>query len=133
MRPRLPASRPMTEPASYFREKRLLLDFQGSRLAHGLRRSAASQRERLGRLSAALPNGAARTVTQRRDRLNALAASLDALSPLKVLGRGYAIARAGGDVVSSIAQAEPGDGLDVLLADGVLACQVRKKEERTWR
>ena len=41
---RLTASRPMTEPAAYFREKRLLLDFQSSRLAHGLRSSAARRR-----------------------------------------------------------------------------------------
>ena len=46
-------------------------------------------------LSGALPNGAEREVTKRRDRLNALAASLDAMSPLKVLGRGYAIAAVG--------------------------------------
>lgn len=118
-------SSPMIDPASYFREKRLLLDYQGSRLAHGLRRSAASQRERLGRLSAALPNGAARTVTQRRDRLNALAASLDALSPLKVLGRGYAIAqRKDGKAITSTEDVSPGDPLKLTLSDGAVDCRV---------
>ena len=122
---RLAASRPMTEPASYFREKRLLLDFQGSRLAHGLRGAASKQRERLSALSAALPNGAARTVAQRRERLNALAASLDAMSPLKVLGRGYAIARReDGKAVLSAADVASGDKLKLTLSDGSVDCRV---------
>ena len=122
---RLAASRPMTEPASYFREKRLLLDFQGSRLAHGLRGAASKQRERLSALSAGLPNGAARTVAQRRERLNALAASLDAMSPLKVLGRGYAIARReDGKAVLSAADVASGDKLKLTLSDGSVDCRV---------
>ena len=122
---RLASSRPMTEPASYFRDKRLLLDYQGSRLAHALRRSAAGQRERLGRLAHALPVGAERMVSKRRERLNALAASLDALSPLKVLGRGYSIAqRADGKAVVSTGDVSPGDELKLTLADGTVDCQV---------
>lgn len=122
---RLAASRPMTEPGSYFREKRLLLDFQSSRLAHGLRSSSAGQRERLSRLSAAFPGSAARTVTQCRERLNALAASLDALSPLKVLGRGYAIARRGdGKAVVSTGDVVSGDKLELTLSDGSVDCRV---------
>lgn len=122
---RLAASRPMTEPGSYFREKRLLLDFQSSRLAHGLRSSSAGQRERLSRLSAAFPGSAARTVTQCRERLNALAASLDALSPLKVLGRGYAIARRGdGKAVVSTEDVASGDKLELTLSDGSIDCRV---------
>ena len=115
----------MTEPASYFREKRLLLDFQSSRLAHGLRHAAAGQRERLSALSAALPGSAARTVAQRRERLNALAAALDAMSPLKVLGRGYAIARReDGKAVLSAADVASGDKLKLTLSDGSVNCRV---------
>jgi exodeoxyribonuclease VII large subunit len=47
------------------------------------------------------------------------AAELDALSPLKVLGRGYAIARdSAGHVVSHASDVHEGDGLDVLLGSG---------------
>lgn len=122
---RLAGSRPMTEPASYFREKRLLLDYQSSRLAHGLRNSASGQRERLGKLSSALPRSGAMAIRQRRERLNALAASLDALSPLKVLGRGYAIAqRADGRAVVSAGDVAPDDLLKLTLADGSVDCRV---------
>ena len=58
---------------------------------------------------------------------------LDAMSPLKVLGRGYAIARMGEDVVSSIEAVCPHDPLDVLVSDGVLRCEVKEKEERSWQ
>ncbi|MCI9156054.1 MAG: exodeoxyribonuclease VII large subunit, partial [Lawsonibacter sp.] len=122
---RLAASRPMTDPAFYFREKRLLLDYQSSRLAHGLRQSAAGQRERLSALCAALPGGGKRMVLQRRERLNALAASLDALSPLKVLGRGYAIAqREDGKAIVSTGDVSSGDRLKLTLTDGSVNCRV---------
>ena len=122
---RLAGSRPMTEPAFYFREKRLLLDYQSSRLAHGLRQSANWQRERLTALSSRLPGSGARSVAKQRERLKTLAASLDAMSPLKVLGRGYAIAqRADGKAVVSNGDVEPGDRLKLTLSDGSLDCQV---------
>ena len=96
-------SRAMTEPASYFQNKRLLLDYQSRRLAHGLDRSVSGQKERLARLAAAL----------------------DAMSPLKVLGRGYAIAqKADGTVLSSVKSAAPGDPITLRLSDGTLDCTV---------
>ena len=47
-----------------------------------------------------------------------MAASLDALSPLKVLGRGYAIAYGDDGVRTSVDEFSPGDTLRVRLADG---------------
>ncbi len=47
-----------------------------------------------------------------------MAASLDALSPLKVLGRGYAIAYGEDGVRTSVDEFSPGDTLRVRLADG---------------
>ena len=68
------------------------------------------------------------TDDQRR-RFGALAASLDALSPLKVLGRGYALAqRPDGTVLRSTDQAQIGETLRLRLADGTLRCQVKEKE-----
>ena len=103
---RLAQSRTMTDPASYFRDKRLLLDYQSSRLIHGLERNVSGQRERAARL----------------------AASLDAMSPLKVLGRGYAIAqREDGHVLTSAQGAAPGDRLSLRLSDGSLECRVEER------
>lgn len=77
------------------------------------------------RLTAALKN----ILKDGRGELARLGAGLDAMSPLKVLGRGYAMARGPQGVITRAAQAEPGQALDVLLADGTLRCKVKEKEE----
>lgn len=73
------------------------------------------------------------------DRLNAknrntyvrLAAALDAMSPLKVLGRGYAIATdKGGNLVRSVNNVKNGDKLRLCVSDGVIKCSVEESEAR---
>ena len=99
---RLSRSRSMTEPAAYFQNKRLLLDYHSRRLSHGGERCLSGQRERLGRLASAL----------------------DAMSPLKVLGRGYAIPRReDGRVLTSAGDAAAGDRLLLRLSDGTPRCR----------
>jgi len=98
----------LTRPERYFGEKRLLLDYQSRALAHGLEQVLAKNRDRLGRS----------------------AASLEAMSPLKVLGRGYAIAQTGeGKTVTSASQLSPEEKFDLRFSDGVVRCQV----EETFR
>ena len=63
-------------------------------------------------------------------RLAATASKLDALSPLKVLGRGYGITYgADGAVVDSITQVQAGDALTVQLTDGTVSCRVTDTQE----
>lgn len=53
------------------------------------------------------------------------AASLESLSPLGVLARGYALARdESGALVKSVKSVSPGDKIDVALADGEVRCTV---------
>ena len=60
-----------------------------------------------------------------------LAASLDALSPLKVLGRGYSLARTGaGEILSSVDQVENEDVFTLRLSDGTLDCRVEGKRRQ---
>ena len=59
------------------------------------------------------------------------AAALDALSPLKVLGRGYSIAYDGdGHVASSVEDLRPGSAMRVRLADGDVCGTVERVEPR---
>jgi exodeoxyribonuclease VII large subunit len=58
---------------------------------------------------------------------HALAARLDAMSPLKVLGRGYAIAtRKDGRAIRDASEVAPGDPIAVRVAQGTLHAEVRE-------
>ncbi len=59
-------------------------------------------------------------------RTRELAGRLDALSPLAVLARGYAVCwnEARTSIIRSASAVRPGDGVRVTLADGELACRV---------
>ena len=56
--------------------------------------------------------------------LGRAAASLDALSPLKVLARGYSIAYSDDGVATSVKTFNPGDAIRVRMADGKVAATV---------
>jgi exodeoxyribonuclease VII large subunit len=66
---------------------------------------------------------------QGRERLALAAASLDALSPLGVLQRGYAIAQdASGRLLRDVATVTPGDEVNVRLAKGKLKTRIETIE-----
>ncbi|MEA3200011.1 MAG: exodeoxyribonuclease large subunit, partial [Thermoplasmata archaeon] len=66
-------------------------------------------------------------VGREADLLAQRAARLDALSPLAVLGRGYAIATREGKVLRSPADAPPGSRITVKLRDGDLPARVEER------
>jgi len=130
---RLKKSRALQNIKMPIQNRRLAVDELRRRMALALRGQAERERQGLNARKGRLPLAVRARLDRQRGRLGRLAAGLDALSPLKVLGRGYAIARAGEDVVSSIAQVQRGDRVDVLVSDGALRCEVKEKEERTWQ
>ena len=101
----LAAKRVLTDPMAFIEDRRMQLD---------------SVQQRLG-LTAHRQLGA------RQQQFTALAASLDALSPLKVLGRGYAMVQAAdGTVLRTSRQAAAGDKIHVQLGQGALDCTVER-------
>lgn len=71
-----------------------------------------------------------RIISGKKHEFVCLAAALDAMSPLKVLSRGYAIAFDGeGETLKSVGKIQAGDKLSVRLADGVAACTVDSTEK----
>ena len=103
----LSASRPLQSPTAYLEEKNLLLDSIQRRLcAAQAQRIACAHRTCVG-----------------------LAAALDAMSPLKVLARGYAMANTdAGALLRSAQQVSNGDGLVLRLTDGRVHAIVDKIE-----
>lgn len=57
-------------------------------------------------------------------KFSALAGKLNALSPLAVLERGFAVAKQNGNVISSVADADTKKKLTVALSDGELICDI---------
>lgn len=70
-----------------------------------------------------------------RDRFSAAATLLDAMSPLAVLGRGYAVVRSGpqekppGELIRSSKQVTMGKSLEIILQQGKIGCEVTEIKE----
>jgi exodeoxyribonuclease VII large subunit len=87
-------------------------------------------RRRYDAASSACTDAIEFSVQEARERLGRAAVSLDALSPLAVLQRGYAIAQdASGKPVRDAASVAAGDELTVRLAKGKLNTRVESVEE----
>ena len=69
-------------------------------------------------------------ITRKNQQYIAAVSKLDAMSPLKVLSRGYAMAqKQSGEVVRSVKQVELGERISINLSDGKLSATVMNKEE----
>lgn len=70
------------------------------------------------------------SITKSKQKYIAAAAKLDAMSPLKVLTRGYSMTCSEqGEVIRSVTQVELGERVRITLGDGTLSATVMKKEE----
>ena len=104
----LAAKRVMTDQLAYVQDKRM-------ELFH--------VQQRLGDLSGMLVQG-------KRAEFSALAAALDAMSPLKVLGRGYAMAKdEKGRVLKNSRALQPGDRVRITLGEGGFTAVVEEVDE----
>ena len=116
-------------PAKYIDEKRLQLDQVGERLnsVHAARLRREQQRVQL--LQQKLSAAGQRGLQARRLRFGRLVATLDAISPLRVLARGYAIAEGREGVIVDAAALQVGDQLRVRFAKGAAHCSVLDTEK----
>ena len=133
-------------------ELRALLEQQARRMEKAQERRLELLRQRLRRLSERpvlrspegslqqkelllellrqrLERAAAAAVEKRQRQFAALSGRLDALSPLKVLARGYAVATRQGQVLHSVEQLSPGEEIRLRLADGTAFCAVERIEK----
>lgn len=98
----------LQSPINYVNEKRMLLDHSAQKLTAAAQRNFTGQKQRFVRLTA----------------------KLDALSPLKVLSRGYSLVMdADGHVVQRATQVKIGDTVDIKLHQGSLTASVTKTQE----
>ena len=103
------SKRVLKDPMAFIQDKRMLLDYMQQRFSHG-----------------------ADTLLYRpKNQLAALAAKLDAMSPLKVLARGFSVVTdEDGTIIRSASQVDRGDTVTVALAEGALRCSVEERIAR---
>jgi len=133
-------------------ELRELLDSNGSRMAMVLKRQLAQyrvrltdfrqkpvlespvgyvsqRREALAHMRERLSGVSMKCMSGWREQYVGFAAKLDALSPLKVLGRGYSVVKsADGHVIAKAADVEIGQEISVTLSKGILHCKVEGRD-----
>lgn len=86
-------------------------------------------RQRLDEYWADLGRYQRHILTIRRGELGGLVGRLETLSPLKTLGRGYAICQnEQGEVIRGVEQVEPGQELKVRLQRGQVFCRVERRK-----
>ncbi len=106
----LAAARSMRSPRNYLEDKRMGLSY----------------------LAEKLDNAANFTVLQQKSRFASLCGKLDALSPLKVLSRGYAAVFAeDGHAISRVSSLVKGEEITVRMSDGsalATVCDIRESE-----
>lgn len=100
---RIGERRVLRDPMAPIIDRRMTLEYQRKQLGYSMSAVLSQEKEQLARLAAAL----------------------DAMSPLKVLARGYAIARTEtGSVIKSKKEVTRGDALELRLRDGSIRCLV---------
>ena len=105
----LESKRVLSDPSVYIDNRRIELD-------HGRDRLISAQE---------------RVLSAKRQSYVRLAASLDAMSPLRVLSRGYAIAsKQDGEPVRSVKGLETGEHISLRLADGSADCLVESVSDK---
>lgn len=71
-----------------------------------------------------IENSAAAFLLESRKKFSAVCAKLDALSPLKILSRGFAAVSKNGEAVISATKLVKGDKINVVFSDGKINCTV---------
>ena len=72
-------------------------------------------------------------LSEKQKQFSSTASKMDALSPLKVLSRGYSIVEKNNKIIKSVKSVNADDIITVRLSDGTLKCIVSDKEENTER
>ncbi len=81
-------------------------------------------RVRCDRASMAMENAVKHGMTVRSKEFSSLCAKLEAMSPLKILARGYSVASKEGRIISDISDVDKGDMINVRVGGGDIECEV---------
>lgn len=120
------AGQRLVDPKRRLQDLSIRCDELEQRLSMALERQIERKKGRVQLIENRLPAPMHRLVQRKQARLGELAAKLDAISPLKVLDRGYSIVSKGAEVVRSIDSLKTGDQLQIRFAQGKANVEVRE-------
>jgi exodeoxyribonuclease VII large subunit len=106
------------------------LDLARAGLGRALPARVAREQARVAGVLAALPRAMTFSLSRQRERSGIAAARLEDLSPLGILGRGFAVCydASGRRIVRSVGELAVGDSMRVRLHDGTAGCRVDSVE-----
>ena len=82
-------------------------------------------RVRCDRASMSMENSVKQSVAVKSKEFSALCAKLDAMSPLKILARGYSVATKEGRIITDVSAVKKGDMINVRVSNGEIECEVK--------
>lgn len=124
------SARVLRSPTQYLEDRRQHLDQVSHRLGRAMNQQVLTARATLIRRADRLPEAWKAAGEYRTKQLGMLAARLDAMSPLKVLSRGYSITEDGrGQPVTTAQMLRPGDHIIVRFSQGRVSAVVDEVRE----
>lgn len=125
----------LQSPTRYLEDRRQDLDQLSGRMARAMSQRILTERAALNGKAELLPKAWAASKARRSRELGTLAARLDAMSPLKVLSRGYSITETDqGAAVTTASQLHPGDQITIRFSQGRASARVEDiQEEAAWQ
>lgn len=116
----------LVDPKRRLQDLALRCDELEQRLTLALERQLERKRNKVHLVENRLPAPMQHLLQKKQARLGEMAAKLDAISPLKVLDRGYSIVNKDSEVIRSSESLKVGDRLQIRFAQGQANVEVKK-------
>lgn len=116
----------LKSPMDYINQNRLRIDNTIQKISNIINGSFVANKNKTEMYQQRLNNLADNIFIEKSKAFSVNVAKLDALSPLKVMTRGYSVAQGPKGIIKSVSDAKTGDEITIKVADGTLDCMVEK-------
>lgn len=114
----------LKSPIDYINQNRLRTDNAMQKISNIITESVIRNKNKTDVLSRKITNLTENCFLEKAKQLTLNTAKLDALSPLKVMTRGYSVTQGKKGIIKSVTDTKKGDEIMVKLADGTIECTV---------
>ena len=116
------------EMRAFIRDSKNRLDsIASSRMLSDRTEFIRNKHMRLDMISKSMDSSYKHMLSEKKAELSAISSKLDAMSPLKVLSRGYTVVMRDKTAVSSAKDIRMGDRIDIMFSDGKIKCTVNER------